>query len=148
MAYIILSVAGLFGVLLIKSAWSGRKQVAFVFVVITCGVMASVLANFFTEPNVISKGPYELLSMIPWLEIMLYITMIAGMAAKYFYDAIGKGNNPSIEKWQLFKPLLVSPMIFGSIYAIAGDRTPGLLLFVFSFQNGFFWQTVLQKLKK
>lgn len=145
MAYIILSVTGLLGVLLIRSTWSRTKQVVFFCKVIASGMIASVFANFISEPNVISKGPSVILSQIPWLEIMLYLIMIAGMAAKYLYDAIGKGNNPSIEKWQFFRPLLVSPIVFGSIYANLGNSTPSLLLFIFSFQNGFFWQTVLKR---
>jgi hypothetical protein len=78
-------------------------------------------------------------------EVALYFAMVVGMAAKYFYDAIGKGNTPVIEKWQVVKPLLVSPIVFGAIYGTMDESTSSLLLLIFSFQNGFFWQTVLTK---
>ena len=71
--------------------------------------------------------------------------MVAGMAAKYLYDAIGEGNAPKLQKWQIVKPFLVSPIVFGVIYATMDESTSYLLLLIFSFQNGFFWQTVLSK---
>jgi len=86
-------------------------------------------------------------TQIPWFEFMLYFVMIAGMAAKYLYDAIGEGNKIQFQKWQFIKPIFVSPLIFASIYALIekGTSKPLILLLIFSFQNGFFWQTVLYK---
>jgi hypothetical protein len=81
----------------------------------------------------------------PWFEVSLYFVMLLGMAAKYCYDAIGEGSDLNFQKWQLFKPMLVSPLVFGAIYGNMGEQTPRLLLLIFSFQNGFFWKTILDK---
>src|SRR5689334_13985958 len=67
------------------------------------------------------------------------------MAAKYFDDAIGEKNSIKVEKWQLFKTMLASPIVFGVAYstiAKAGNETPTILLCVFAFQNGFFWKSI------
>jgi hypothetical protein len=47
--------------------------------------------------------------------------------------------------WQFIKPFLVSPMIFGAVYAMIPETTSALLLLIFAYQNGFFWHTVLYK---
>jgi hypothetical protein len=72
--------------------------------------------------------------------------MLVGMASKYLFDAIGEGGRrPRINKWQLFRPMLVSPIVFGAVYGSIGEDTALLLNLIFAFQNGFFWQTVLNR---
>ena len=74
--------------------------------------------------------------------------MIMGMAAKYLFDAIGEKNKIHFEKWQLFKPMLVAPIVFVAFYATVNQESSFLMTIGFSFQNGFFWQTVLGEKKK
>ncbi len=69
--------------------------------------------------------------------------MIAGMMGKHFFDAIGEGNTLRFQKWQFIKPIFISPMVFGVIYGAIDESTSLVLLFIFAFQNGFFWQTAL-----
>jgi hypothetical protein len=144
-SYIILSIIGLFAVLCVRNIWKKSAQIAFILVLLLLGLVGIIIFErpFFQDHGAVSKG--KTLSDIPWFEISLYFVMLLGMAAKYCYDAIGEGSNLNFQKWQLFKPMLVSPMVFGAIYGNMGDQAPRFLLLIFSFQNGFFWKTVLDK---
>lgn len=146
MAYIVLSVIGLVSVLLLRSGWNGKKQASFFLLILVIGLILYGVINLIRlQTGDVPKGATSVLSTIPWLEIGLYFVMLIGMAAKYFYDAIGEGNKIQFQKWQFIKPILISPLVFGTIYSGLGEQTAKLLLLIFSFQNGFFWQTVLYK---
>ena len=148
MVYIILSIIGILAVLLLKSNWTQKRQIIFIFAILTIGLIIIISINFFFfyKNDVIEKGISSFLKKeIPWLDIGLYFIMLLGMASKYFFDAIGEEERPKINKWKLFKPIFVSPIIFGTIYGSIGKYNSAVLLLIFSFQNGFFWQTVLAK---
>ncbi len=149
MIYIILSVIGILALLAVQPKWNENTQVIFVVSSIFIG-LATCLATWFILENtgVIEKGISSFWSQIPYLEIGLFFSMIVGMAAKYFYDAadaMGRKKKIVFHKWQFFKPMLVSPIVFGTIYANIQQNTSAILLLIFAFQNGFFWQTVLNK---
>jgi hypothetical protein len=89
-------------------------------------------------------------------ELVLFATMILGMSAKYLWDQIEsrrkKNENlpPGAPKhrlefdfWDFVQPLLVAGIIFAAVIQISSELnlTSGL----FSFQNGFFWQTVIRR---
>jgi hypothetical protein len=103
---------------------------------------------FFQPQNITRGGVVSFLTLIPWREISLYFVMLVGMAAKYLFDAIDKTNKIEFKKWQLFKPMLISPIVFGVVYGSIGENTPLLMNLIFAFQNGFFWQTVLNRYSK
>ena len=145
MAYIILSIIGLVAVVLVKSNWNREKQAIFFLSMLLGGLIVYIIIDLMAKPDVIEKGPASWVAEIPWFEIGLYFVMLAGMAAKYFYDAIGEGNEIHFRKWQFIKPIFISPIVFGLIYGGMGEGTSVVLLLIFSFQNGFFWQTVLYK---
>ena len=81
--------------------------------------------------------------------------MIAGMAGKYFFDAIEKrrkrkaeGNNVAgieFDQWDFFQPFIVAFGVFGLFWESYGYEALDVGWLVISFQNGFFWQTVLGK---
>lgn len=146
MVYIALSIAGIIAVGIVRPEWSKKAQIIFILAVIAVGLVLFVGADFlfFWPQDVTHRGVFSFLAQIPWLEISLYLLMLAGMAAKYLFDAIGgQGRKPKFNKWQLFRPMLISPIVFGVIYGNIGESTPLLLNLIFAFQNGFFWQTVL-----
>ena len=146
MAYLFLTVLGVVAVLLVGSQWPGRKALTFIlFILIAGGIGFSLIDLFFlSDGDTIAKGP-EAFKGISWFDMALYFVMIAGMMAKYLFDAIGDTDDINFQKWQFLKPILISPIVFGVIYSAIDQATSGLLLFIFSFQNGFFWQTVLKK---
>lgn len=144
LAYIVLSLTGLLAALFMKSKWLGTKVWVFICSVLILATVFYMILEGLILPgfDMIPKGhSYQ----VPWLEITLYFTMILGMAGKYFFDAIGDKNSVCIQKWQMIKPLFVSPMVFGTVYAGIQEQTSVVLLLIFSFQNGFFWQSVLYK---
>ncbi|MBN2090701.1 hypothetical protein JW964_13905 [candidate division KSB1 bacterium] len=148
MVYLILTITGIVATLLVKKAWSQKTQIIFILLaLVLCLVLFFSIKFIFQTYDIVEKGDSSLFSQIPWLEIALYFIMILGMAGKYFFDLIGttKKNKIIINKWQLIKPLFISPLVFGTIYASIESITSIVLLVIFAFQNGFFWQTVLNK---
>ena len=81
--------------------------------------------------------------------IILFLVMIAGMIAKSIFDYVQDMDNTSRKKLlrQMIRPLLVSPIVFLTFMQTAEFTGTGIEGFIvislFSFQNGFFWQTVL-----
>ncbi len=73
---------------------------------------------------------------------ILMLCMLAGMLGKYLWDATASGSFGSPRLVELLRPILVSPIVFGVLWAAAKDQPPNLLGYVAAFQNGFFWQTV------
>jgi len=147
MAYVILSLIGLAAVLLVGSNWKQHKQILFISMAIVCGTVLYVIIDLNFTGGMVEKGSGSFWENIPWKEIGLYFAMVAGMAAKYFYEAIGEGNTISFRKWQFLKPMFISPLVFGAIYTQTPPSASGVFLMIFSFQNGFFWQTVLAKVR-
>jgi hypothetical protein len=146
MVYIVLSIIGIVAVLVVRPEWSNKRQIGFVLASIVGGLVLFLCVEFFREPDFTSRGVSSFLAQIPWLEISCYFVMLVGMASKYLFDAIGEGGRrPRVNKWQLFRPMLVSPIVFGAVYGSIGEDTALLLNLIFAFQNGFFWQTVLNR---
>jgi len=137
MAYIGLTFLGIIAVLLVRAGWTPQKQLTVILAVLLGGALLAVFGEQVLQSGgLITKGPGE--DGITWVEPTLYLAMIAGMMAKYFFDAIGDGNAINFQKWQFIKPIFISPIVFGVIYSAIDQSTSGLLLIIFSFQNGFF----------
>lgn len=145
MAYVIISIIGIIAVLLVRPNWSHIRQISFVIVLLFVGMTVYFIIDSGSRSSNLNKGSSQVFMQLPWLEIGLYLVMLAGMVAKYIFDAIGNENKIVFQKWQFIKPLLVSPIVFGFIYSNLGEQSSPLLLLVFSFQNGFFWHSVLKK---
>jgi hypothetical protein len=75
----------------------------------------------------------------------MFLLMLAGMAAKYLWDAIGEGDRIQFQKYQFIKPMLISPIVFAAVWANMQNQPDGVANFFFAFQNGFFWQTVFSR---
>jgi len=145
MVYLALSIIGIVAVWAVRPGWSKKAQIVFILAAIAGGLVLFLCADFLRAQDITQRGISTFWVQIPWLEISLYFVMLVGMAAKYFFEAIGEGNKIEFQKWHLFKPMLVSPIVFGVVYGSIGESTPLLLNLIFAFQNGFFWQTVLNR---
>lgn len=81
--------------------------------------------------------------------LILFVVMILGMAAKGMFDFIQADKNPKINAVlrRMIAPLVISPMVFLTFMQSADFASEGfkefIILILMSFQNGFFWQTVL-----
>jgi len=145
MIYIVLTILGIIASLTVKRTWCPRTQLLYISFIILAGSLTLVTASFFLDGTEGTDKGTPIFNAIPWVETGLYFSMLAGMAAKYCYDWIGEGGKrrKKFDKWQLAKPMFVSPIIFGMIYGTVDQKTSVMLLLIFSFQNGFFWQTIL-----
>jgi hypothetical protein len=152
MAYIVLTLTGLIALLIVKKEWPEAKQVIFILSVLMTGLAVYLAVEILFQGNrqVISKGDGGLLANLPWQDIGMFFSMLVGMASKYLFDIINekdekKKRRIAFNKWQFLKPFLVSPIIFGTILSQVPDNMPVFMLFIISYQNGFFWHTLLYK---
>jgi hypothetical protein len=77
--------------------------------------------------------------------LIVYALMLAGMTAKAVYDDLM--DVQAFELRNLLIPFIVSPMVYGAIYRfVVVGSTEIVLVLIFGFQNGFFWQDVLGQL--
>lgn len=87
-------------------------------------------------------------SLIPWVGLVYFCAMVAGMFAHTTWDAISKRRSrkpPVFDKWLYLRPALVAPIIFIAVLKLVGGSNFDFAALLLSFQNGFFWQTVLSK---
>jgi len=149
MAYIVLTFIGMIAILMVKKEWPGGKQVLFILAVLLVGLLGYLAVEFLVlkDGSVISKGAGEILANLPWQDLGMFFSMLVGMASKYLFDVIGEKNRRRIafNKWQFLKPFLVSPIIFGTILTQVPEKMPVFTLLILSYQNGFFWHTLLYK---
>ncbi|MCP4218754.1 MAG: hypothetical protein GY765_29250 [bacterium] len=149
MVYIVLTIIGLLAAVLLKETWEKNKQLMFMLAAVLLGTAGYIAFDIIASDNggVISKGTEDIWAQIPWKDIGMYFCMAAGMISKYLFDSIGdrKRGRIKLYKWQLIKPLLVSPIVFVGVYSQLPVNTGTFILLLFSYQNGFFWQTLLYK---
>lgn len=116
---------------------------------IKCGVLLVVflflnLATGFPKPS--TKQAFGGVSPLGAIGLM-FVCIILGMAARYIFYLKGKFS------WLAFvKPLCVSPIVllplFGSVQGMQELETIQMVSFgLLAFQNGFFWQVVLDRAK-
>ncbi len=140
-----ISLAGLFLFVIIgylksrnlKSFLVGLSVLFFVFL---------FLNRYFHFPRWVEfRDSYEV-----GLVILLYLCMLLGMVAQYFYYQISdKTKKVRFKFYPFLKPLLASPIVFMPLLATLqmakleiGLSTPaGVIVFFLAFQNGFFWKT-------
>lgn len=148
MTYFALSAFGVFVALFVKANWNFTRQYFIITITLLLGLFIYYACTLFLiSEGSTTKGGQSFLTEIPWFQISLYFAMILGMIAKYFFDIFDKGKTTkiTIQKLQLIKPLLVSPVVFGVVYASTNEATSDFSLLIIAFQNGFFWQTLLAK---
>ena len=126
MFYITMTLIGIAAVVTLRQTW---EQKFIIFFILTTIILGSIILPAANYGYLISKGfvlkGSSIIDEIPWIEIGLYFAMLLGMVAKYLYDTIGEGNKIVIRKYQLIKPFLVSPIVFGIIYGGLAENTPG-----------------------
>ena len=81
--------------------------------------------------------------------LYLFCWMILGMMANYFWDLLRAGKSLSdVQLSKLLIPILVSPIIFFTVWALAAKEGSVDIQVTWpfvAFQNGFFWQVVFTK---
>lgn len=87
---------------------------------------------------------------VPWATVgLLYVSMITGMVAQYFYFYSRRKF-----RWRAFiKPFLASPIVFmplvsayqKALTSLNAFELGDLMLLCVAFQNGFFWKVIFDK---
>jgi uncharacterized membrane protein len=74
----------------------------------------------------------------------VYLAMMAGMVAKTIFDHLTRNTNL---EWKTFLiPLVVSPLVYGFVFRFVKGSEEKVLMLIFGFQNGFFWQDIFGRL--
>jgi hypothetical protein len=120
-------------------------------------VLAAVLAflgllfvDHFVSLHFLAHGPEEnsTAESSPWTSLIYFAAMVLGMVAQVIFRSIQQRRGrqaPTIDKWEFVKPALVAPIVFITVYHNITTVHITAIMLLFSFQNGFFWQTVLRK---
>jgi ABC-type Na+ efflux pump permease subunit len=119
--------AGVFGAALAVMAgmWEYRRNRAFEDAAVKEGALLRRLSSgYFVAYN-----------------CAMFLAMLAGVAAKYFWE---HGFEAQLDTNALWRPMLVTPIIFLPVYVAAAKSPRGLVPILVAFQNGFFWQTVIE----
>lgn len=116
------------------------------------GSAALWVAEHFLAIHFLAGGPRESAAAESswWTSLAYFIAMILGMMAQAIWYAIDKrtaSKPPVFDKWEFVKPALVAPIVFIAVYNNVTQTQITVVMLLFSFQNGFFWQTVLRKQK-
>jgi hypothetical protein len=121
---------------------------------------ALLLAFTLVRPGMTLDEPPAWYDRSPQREIILFVLMLAGMAARFVTRAIeerrarikeaasaGKRGRVAIhfDGWELVYPMMVSVVTFGVLLAQIGSEHLTVANAVIGFQTGFFWQTILNR---
>jgi hypothetical protein len=153
---LIVAATGILGTT-VNGAQPGKRQ----WVILLPGLIAALLAwlgERFVETIVTGSGQsiHFLLkgstatdqNVVPWVGVVYFISMVTGMFAHTTWDAINKrkaGKDPVFDRWVYLRPALVAPIVFIAVLKLVGGSSFDFAALLLSFQNGFFWQTVLSK---
>ncbi len=89
--------------------------------------------------------------------LTLVAVMLAGVFASYIFE-VAKNAGPTINlpaelakmisSSRLIMALVVSPIIFNSVYIAIGSNPENFGDYLLAFQNGFFWEAILSGLSR
>jgi hypothetical protein len=127
----------------------GRNRGLAVFAVIFFAALAwtgwQVL--YYSELNPPNPLPKEL-SGLPKVIFGFHLALwlVVGMASNYLWDLFRSGKSWQDVTWRgLLMPVLISPIIFFSVWSIWKGDPISFALPLIAFQNGFFWQVIFSK---
>jgi hypothetical protein len=134
---------------IVSRRWSMKWKI---LVVVALGAIAFIAFDI-PYVSVITREPnLNWYARSPQKEMMLFFAMIVGMVSKFLWDSIelrrsrtnqGRRTRLQLDLWDFVQPLLVSGIVFAFVLANTGKISAAALLF--SYQNGFFWQTIFRK---
>jgi hypothetical protein len=71
--------------------------------------------------------------------VLLFVAMVTGILCNYFWLY---GLHLPKDLSVFFRPVLVSPIVFLTVYTTSTKQSRGVVPVLLAFQNGFFWQTI------
>jgi hypothetical protein len=139
-----------------RETWS--KWIRFASFAVVVVALAASLYVFSAGTNTL--GPTgKWYDGSPEREIILFVMMLLGMAARYLTRAIEvrrdriavlqKANKPfqkpglEFDAWEFAYPFIVSVITYGALLSQTKDSALSVASLTLSFQTGFFWQTII-----
>jgi hypothetical protein len=153
----------LFGILFTALVWTIQRQSLrwplrlpiCIIILFSC-----ILTIYFYIPEK-TLGDLFWYDQRPYNEIILFVMMLFGMAARYITKSIEqrrkeivklkksgrKFDKPGLEfdMWEFSYPLFISVITFGTLLPQIDNTRLTLTNAILGFQTGFFWQTLLTK---
>lgn len=144
--FIIVGVAGLVGLLLadllrLKGWWG-------VLAGLILAIAVAAVVFHFARP--ITLGREHWYNISPVRELILFVLMLSGMAARVVSLAIeraqtgGMTGTPQMNKWDFIYPMLFAVPTFGALLSQISAESLTIANVILSFETGFFWQTILK----
>lgn len=151
------------GVFISIAVWilqrKGLSRKLRIFLGVLFVALFACLLYFFEQAHFLGDVPWY--DRSPYREITLLFLMLVGMMTRYLASLIEerRGQLAELKKcgqqdpkvglkfdvWEFSYPLLFSVMTFGGLLSQIKGETLSLATVVLSFQNGFFWQSLLKK---
>jgi hypothetical protein len=149
--YVVLVLASALCILALKR--KGIARWVSIFLIISLALGITVL---YLSPHAIARGENanSIWKQPAIVDSILFIAMVVGMAFRYLWDLIevrraalhpGSSHQPvhlNFDWLDFLQPLLVAGIVFAVVIGTAKDLSPTTILF--SYQNGFFWQSILK----
>ena len=121
-------------------------------------VILLIICVLSLQPNVFLGGELHWYDRSPYREGLLFFVMLIGMFSRqlsvafevYFKERSKlRGSSPQLhlklDTIDFLYPLLFAAITFGSLIGNVGDKPISVVTLVLSYQNGFFWQTLIHK---
>lgn len=139
-----------------KWHWALRSLIVFMLLLL-------LALAFYFEFGETYLGNDSWYNQTPWIHIIFFLLMSAGMAVRYITKAIEdrretikrlkhkvgekKSDKPGLvlDRWELAYPFLFSVITFGSLWSQLDSKTITIANIVLCFQTGFLWQTILKR---
>ncbi len=140
------------------------------FIVVLCALAVAAILAFPASRHsyaiiALKSGPTSPQARVNWYEnpyskvSILALFMILGMVTNYTYDYLqarirakdaaaqgrGKAKLPPFIWEKFLSPIIVSGLVFAVIWKAVGAEKLALTTILVSYQNGFFWQTLLSE---
>jgi len=111
------------------------------------GSLGHVMSRNRATPRVFGPGVRKIAlpqTNITVLDVTYAFVMIIGVLAKEVWDNINETGTLTIKWPRLIGALLISPIIYASVYSKFVVNQLSLFGLAIAFQNGFFWQAVFR----
>jgi hypothetical protein len=148
--YLALSACVLGLLIVLSRRWHWIWKLSLVVIVLSAVTVSALLVS---DDVFVRSGENDWWARTPWKETVLFACMLIGMSSKYLWDLIeikkkknaalkpGEPRSPlEFDFWDFVQPFLVAAIVFSGVLALIKEMN--LTATLFSFQNGFFWQTV------
>jgi hypothetical protein len=127
-----------------------RTQTTFVLLVnvLAASVAFYLLTPLFFSPLAFSNGPSG--SLIHAL--LLAVATLIGILSQHVYVALNTPDSQhsvwavlrtAVSSRSLWISLIVSPLVLLTVFKAAADLPDGLVAYLFAYQNGFFFKSIL-----